>query len=60
LKRVASVVPDRVVEIVLKIPRTNNPRVLDGIVEIAAGLPAHLAPRVADLIIENIKDVYNA
>jgi hypothetical protein len=60
LKRVASVVPDRVVEILLKIPRTNNPRVFDGITEIAAGLPPHLATRVADLITEHIKDGYNA
>jgi hypothetical protein len=60
LKRVASVVPERVVEIVLKIPRTNDPRVFDGIIEIAAGLPAHLSPRVADFITENIGDVYNA
>jgi hypothetical protein len=60
LKRVAARAPGRVVEIILKMPRTDNPRVFDGIVEIAAGLPPHLAPRVADMISEHLKDVDNA
>jgi hypothetical protein len=59
LKRAATHAPERVVNIILKIPRTDNPRVLDGIIEIAAGLPPHLAARVADAISEQIKYAYS-
>lgn len=59
LKRVATLAPERIVEILLKIDRTDNPRVLDGIVEIAADLPVELAIRLEGKVRDYIKQPYH-
>jgi hypothetical protein len=59
LRRVVTQAPESVVEILLKVNQTDNPRVLDGIVEIAVDLPVDLAVRLEQMISDYIKHPYH-
>lgn len=48
-------IPDKVIEIVLKLPKTDNPRIYDGIVEIALGLNGELSGRLLPKILEYVE-----
>ena len=54
LAKIASQVPEKVIEIVLQLPKTNNPRVYDGILDIALQLQgeqsAKLKPKILKFI----------
>jgi hypothetical protein len=59
LRRAANRVPGRVVEILLKIDRTDNPLVIDGILQIAAELPPESSVRLQGLIRHYIGQSYH-
>jgi hypothetical protein len=47
--------PDEVIKIILKLPKTDNPRIYDGIVEIALGLEGELSGRLLPKILEYVE-----
>jgi hypothetical protein len=59
LKRVAGQAAKEVVDILLKIGDTNNPRILDGITEIASKLSVDLAVRLEPVIRKYINQPYH-
>jgi hypothetical protein len=59
LRRVAVEAPETVVEILLKVDATDNPRVLDGILEIAADVPVEFSIRLEDKIRDYIRQPYH-
>lgn len=59
LRRVAAKEPEHVVEILLKIDATDNPRVLDGLLEIAAEVPVEYSIRLEGRIRDYINQPYH-
>jgi hypothetical protein len=59
LRRVAIEAPEKVVQILLEIDATDNPRVLDGILEIAADVPVEFSIRLEGKIRDYIKQPYH-
>ena len=58
LMNVASEEPEQVIEIIEKIPKTNNPRFYEDVIEIALKVEASLSTRLKAKIIEYLKGQY--
>lgn len=58
LARVANEAPDEVVDIILHLPQTNNPRVYEHIVEAARNLPAEKSAKLLPKVLESTKLEY--
>ena len=54
LKNVSREVPDEVVNLVLELPKVNNPSVYDGILEIALQLPVEQSVKLKPKILESV------
>ena len=54
LAKISSQAPDEVIEIVLQLPKTNNPRVYDGILDIALELQGEQSAKLKPKILESI------
>jgi len=58
LKNVANEAAEQVVEIILEIPKTDNPRFYDDIIDIALNIEAPLSTRLKGRILEYVQDGY--
>ena len=59
LKNIANEDAEKVVEIILEIPKTDNPRFYDDVIDIALNIEAPLSTRLKEIIIEYVQGEYS-
>ena len=60
LAKISSHVPDKAIEIVLQLPKTDNPRVYDGILDIALQLHGEQSAKLKPKILESVSMEYQS